>query len=182
MDEPTQRIRRPLRAIREHCLECCGSHSSEVAQCLSQRCPLWLHRSGHRPTLEAIAEVAGVLTRPLELPLTQAEVASGSKLKAIRRRCLDCSGYNQAEVKSCRHRDCPLWPYRMGRNPNRKGPPAPWLASSRPGSPSHAPFSPHGEVGQYQPPAENRAAESRIYRGVSAGIGNAWRDLEVAST
>ena len=42
-------------------------------------------------------------------------------LKAIRAKCLDCS-YNQPkEVKLCPIPDCPLFPYRYGHNPARKG-------------------------------------------------------------
>ena len=42
-------------------------------------------------------------------------------IKAIRAKCLDCM-YNQAtEVRLCPITDCSLYPYRMGRNPNRKG-------------------------------------------------------------
>ena len=41
--------------------------------------------------------------------------------KAIRAKCLDCSGRNTAEVRNCLITDCPLYPYRMGHNPNRKG-------------------------------------------------------------
>ena len=33
-------------------------------------------------------------------------------LSAIRQKCLDCSGGMRSEVKNCRIRDCPLWPYR----------------------------------------------------------------------
>lgn len=42
-------------------------------------------------------------------------------LKAIRKRCLDCSAYQAKEVKLCPATDCLLYPYRMGHNPNRKG-------------------------------------------------------------
>ena len=42
-------------------------------------------------------------------------------LKAIRAKCLDCSGGSQAEVRNCDIEDCPLWPYRMGHNPARTG-------------------------------------------------------------
>jgi len=44
-----------------------------------------------------------------------------SPLRAIRANCLECSGDNMAEVKRCEIIDCPLWPFRMGHNPNRKG-------------------------------------------------------------
>jgi len=42
-------------------------------------------------------------------------------LKAIRKKCLDCSGYSKKEVRECPIIDCPLYPYRMGKNPARKG-------------------------------------------------------------
>ena len=42
-------------------------------------------------------------------------------LKAIREKCLDCSGGQPKEVRLCPVTDCPLWPYRMGKNPRRVG-------------------------------------------------------------
>ena len=44
-----------------------------------------------------------------------------SPLKAIRAKCLDCSCGNPNEVRLCPIRDCPLYPFRDGHNPNRKG-------------------------------------------------------------
>lgn len=41
-------------------------------------------------------------------------------LKAMRAKCLDCAG-RPKEVRHCPAIDCPLWPFRMGKNPNRKG-------------------------------------------------------------
>lgn len=38
-------------------------------------------------------------------------------VKAIRLRCIDCSGNNHAEVKRCEHEDCPLHMWRFGRKP-----------------------------------------------------------------
>ena len=35
--------------------------------------------------------------------------------KAIRAKCLECQGAQQAEVTRCQTTDCPLWPWRMGR-------------------------------------------------------------------
>jgi len=37
-------------------------------------------------------------------------------LKAIRLKCLDCCAGSRKEVRLCPVRDCPLWPFRMGRN------------------------------------------------------------------
>jgi hypothetical protein len=54
--------------------------------------------------------------------MTVAEFHShgGTPLKAIKRRCLDCSGYSKAEVRNCHHVTCALYPFRQGRNPNRR--------------------------------------------------------------
>jgi len=41
-------------------------------------------------------------------------------LKAIRKKCLDCSGYNEKEVRECVIPDCSLYPYRMGIDPDKK--------------------------------------------------------------
>lgn len=38
-------------------------------------------------------------------------------LKIIRKKCLDCSVGNYAEVERCLVRDCPLWSYRFGKRP-----------------------------------------------------------------
>ena len=40
-------------------------------------------------------------------------------MKAIRAKCLDCNG-TAKEVKLCPCIDCPLWPFRLGKNPNIK--------------------------------------------------------------
>ena len=42
-------------------------------------------------------------------------------LKAIRAKCLDCCCWQINEVRLCPVRDCPLYPYRDGHNPKRKG-------------------------------------------------------------
>ena len=41
-------------------------------------------------------------------------------LKAIRQKCLDCSG-GRSNVRNCAAIDCPLYQFRMGKNPNRAG-------------------------------------------------------------
>ena len=38
-------------------------------------------------------------------------------LKAIREKCLDCCGHQYSEVRECHITECPLWIYRMGKNP-----------------------------------------------------------------
>lgn len=42
-------------------------------------------------------------------------------LKAIRAKCLDCCCGQPKEVRLCTCVNCPLYQYRMGHNPNRKG-------------------------------------------------------------
>ena len=44
-----------------------------------------------------------------------------SPLKSIRQKCLDCMYDQPSEVRLCPCKDCALYPYRMGHNPNRKG-------------------------------------------------------------
>ena len=44
-----------------------------------------------------------------------------SPLKSIRAKCLDCMADQMQEVRLCPSENCPLYPYRMGHNPNRKG-------------------------------------------------------------
>ncbi len=41
-------------------------------------------------------------------------------LKAIRAKCLDCSAGSAHEVKHCVIPECPLYPFRFGKNPFRK--------------------------------------------------------------
>lgn len=41
-------------------------------------------------------------------------------IKAIRAKCLDCSGGSSAEVKACELTHCPLHKFRLGKNPNIK--------------------------------------------------------------
>ena len=114
-DTETPTIHAPLRVIRRYCLDCAGT-SNEVALCVSTRCSLWAFRFGHRPNPDEVAVVASMPTHPLEMPRIQGEVAEGSRLKAIRRKCLDCSGNSVAEVRGCKHTGCDLHPFRMGKS------------------------------------------------------------------
>lgn len=42
-------------------------------------------------------------------------------IKAIRAKCVDCSAGSLAEVRECVIKNCPLYPYRMGRRPKTTG-------------------------------------------------------------
>ena len=39
--------------------------------------------------------------------------------RAVRAKCLDCSGGMRAEVRDCQLKDCPLWPFRGAGAPER---------------------------------------------------------------
>lgn len=39
-------------------------------------------------------------------------------LRAIRSKCLDCSGGSAMEVRECTVKQCALYPYRMGKRPS----------------------------------------------------------------
>ncbi len=59
------------------------------------------------------------LTTPL--PATRLVIRSsefGSPRKAIRKHCLWCAGTTQ-EVRFCPCTDCPTWPHRFGRQPEK---------------------------------------------------------------
>jgi hypothetical protein len=43
-----------------------------------------------------------------------------SPMQAIRRKCIDCSGGQVSEVRSCEAVGCALWPFRAGRHPFTK--------------------------------------------------------------
>ena len=38
-------------------------------------------------------------------------------LKNIHQKCMDCSAYQIKEIELCPSDDCPLWPFRMGKDP-----------------------------------------------------------------
>lgn len=42
-------------------------------------------------------------------------------LKAIKKHCLECSGYEMKQVRECVIKDCVLYEYRQGKNPKRRG-------------------------------------------------------------
>ena len=58
-----------------------------------------------------------------ELEDTEAEDGNAkvmTPMKAIRAKCLDCCGGQYSEVKMCPCTNCPLYDFRLGKNPNRK--------------------------------------------------------------
>lgn len=41
-------------------------------------------------------------------------------MQAIRAKCMDCSNESFKEIKLCPVTECPLYPFRLGKNPNIK--------------------------------------------------------------
>ena len=41
-------------------------------------------------------------------------------LKAIRKKCLNCSYWSTKEVRECTVIKCPIYPYRFGRRPDKE--------------------------------------------------------------
>lgn len=94
-------MKTPIKSIRDYCLSCCGDSSHEVRLCACAKCSLYPYRLGKRPDKDTAYE--GTVLTPI---------------RAIRARCLDCSGFIPSEVRHCFLPGCVLHPYRMGKNPN----------------------------------------------------------------
>ena len=88
----------PRGAIRLRCKDCVGGYLHEVNRCDRTSCPLYEHRTGHRPKEQEQTPV-----------------------KAIRSYCLWCVNGQKEEIKLCPVKDCPIYPYRLGKNPNVSG-------------------------------------------------------------
>lgn len=56
---------------------------------------------------------------PHTVPLKALRALGGAEVrgKAIREKCIDCSGGSPTEVRKCAVFKCALWPFRMGRSP-----------------------------------------------------------------
>lgn len=87
-------------AIRKYCLWCCDGQSNEVELCIDKTCSLWGYRLNKR-----------IKDYPYKL----------TSLKAIKIKCKDCQLENRNDVKNCGYSNCHLYPFRLGKNPNRKG-------------------------------------------------------------
>ena len=67
------------------------------------------------------AEVEAACRENREIELSKADFKKlhprRSPVKAMRAMCLDCMGGQVSWVKMCTSVGCPLWPFRMGKNP-----------------------------------------------------------------
>lgn len=76
------------RAIRERCLNCSGWHYTDVSECTSTDCPLYLYRMG------------------------TGKQDPKARAKAIREYCRWCCAGQVREVSRCTSGTCPLFAYR----------------------------------------------------------------------
>ncbi len=93
----------PLKSVRQFCgTDCMAGNANEVRLCTADddipigACPLFDLRMGTNP-------------KKLHIP------------RQIRKKCLDCSSYNEKDVRECQFNECLLYPFRMGKNINKRG-------------------------------------------------------------
>jgi hypothetical protein len=94
-DKATERRMGALECIRKYCLWCAGGRKA-VAECPDADCALFAWRMGTRPR--------GLDLRPE---------------RAIRRRCMQCTGADPQAVRACDDHGCLLWPRRIGVRPQK---------------------------------------------------------------
>jgi hypothetical protein len=66
---------------------------------------------------DAKGQNVGRLPRSIPLHDLRALGHPDSPIKAIRAKCIECSGGSMAEARLCHLTHCALWPFRMGHNP-----------------------------------------------------------------
>jgi hypothetical protein len=59
----------------------------------------------------------GRLPQDIPVDVMRALHVPENPVKAIRAKCIDCSGGSATEARKCVAYKCPLWPFRMGKNP-----------------------------------------------------------------
>ena len=77
-------------------------------------CDLYLEPSPHSADG---SEKVGKLPRSIPTDDLAALGHPKSPIKAIRAKCVDCCVGDLSEVRKCVATSCPLWPFRMGKNP-----------------------------------------------------------------
>jgi hypothetical protein len=84
------------------------------------KAPVFLEREAFlvpSPTEEDGGHQIGRLPRDISVADFRASGSPESPLKAIRAKCIDCSGGSPSEARKCVAYKCPLWAFRMGHNP-----------------------------------------------------------------
>jgi len=115
-----------LKAIHKYCVWCVAGQYRKLDElCAGEEsgCPLYPFRHGENTLRGTNKEVEIVVCGE------KIKVKNYTPLKAIRQKCIDCSGGNRSEIRNCIYYEgnpegvepCPLWIYRMGKNPYLKG-------------------------------------------------------------
>ncbi len=55
--------------------------------------------------------------KPPEVDYTLPENTPKSAMKAIRAKCIDCVCWQPSLIRECSVKSCPIWQFRMGKNP-----------------------------------------------------------------
>lgn len=101
----------PSKAIRAKCLECVGGEPGQLRRCTARApqgkcdpsgCHLWPYRLGGKRDGSHGHKRA-------------------SRIKAIKAECDNCMGGVSGRAGECDCEDCPVRPYREGKDPFRKG-------------------------------------------------------------
>jgi hypothetical protein len=71
---------------------------------------------GKDPRTIEVTELRKLRVREHMNPNSNFQPVIESPIKAIRAKCIDCSGGTWSEVRKCVATACPLWPFRMGVN------------------------------------------------------------------
>ena len=105
-------------AIKAQCRECCNNHNQRT-HCVSTSCPLFPYKCGKKETnipkmIECTKDLIlrENLSKNWEKTLNKEQIFT--RLQAIKERCKDCAF--EGDVKNCIFKDCPLYPYRFGKN------------------------------------------------------------------
>lgn len=61
-------------------------------------------------------EIVGRDPRKISLEDLRGLDTPQSPIKSIRAYCVECAGDSEAEARKCPATQCPLWPFRMGKN------------------------------------------------------------------
>jgi hypothetical protein len=94
--------------------------NSTPAQAIRAMCKLCIFdpKFGARATSEAIRNCGGDGV----CPIAKYRLPGNGKVpvKVLRSFCLDCQGGSRKDVRECESNQCPMFPYRLGKNPNYK--------------------------------------------------------------
>lgn len=126
----------PSKAIKKFCCSSCCDSAQQARTCPLAGCELHPFRLGHNPNRQKAHSFNSTLENGLPAPCsktdsvgvdvsTSGESEKGeheplrSYLPTIRAYCLACCLKQPHEVAACPSSDCPLHPFRLGKNPYR---------------------------------------------------------------